>query len=286
MTGRHGCTDDGGVTSPTPEQVRAAVALQRLRETYEPLDRWRDRSSELEEPETGSELHGDMAIWPSLPPHQVARLSLISGVQHLNLARAAVEQGQAFPIAHPTVLRGALLGAARGVWLLAPNDRHERQQNALRVIHELHRRLRQYIEDGAAGFVHATQTNALSELDSRLASIKPLWAATPALSQAETPTETKIITSAAGSVFRDADQVAAVPGLWMQLSGDAHGLGWPILTRPSTEMVNSRRLAGYPARMAEFRSGADLFEIVDAFMAAFLMLRRGWSLFDQRSEAP
>jgi len=274
------------MTSPTAEQVRAALAMQHIRSTYESLDRWRARSTEVEEPQVGSELHGDAVIWPGYPPHQVARLSLMAGVQHLNLARVPLEQREGFPIAHPTVLRGALLAAARAVWLLAPDNRHERQQNALRTIYEVHRRLHQFIASGAAGLEAAQQALALGELHGRLQAIKALWAATPSMTAKQAPTETEVVTSAALTAFSDVKQQSAVPALWMQLSGDAHGLGWPMLTRPSTEKVSLGRLAGYPARMAEFRSGADLFEIGESFVAAFRMLQRGWSLFDRRCEAP
>ncbi|ASR55725.1 hypothetical protein CBP52_12185 [Cellulomonas sp. PSBB021] len=260
--------------------------MHRIRETYESLDRWRERSKTVEEPQPGSELHGDAAIWPGYPAHQVARVSLIAGVQHLNLARVAIEQREGFPIAHPTVIRGALLGASRGVWLLSPDDRHERQQHALRTIYEVHRRMRQYMDSGATGLEPDAVAQALSELDSRLDAIKALWTATPTLTAKEKPEEGKIVRLAALAVFADPKQQIALPALWMQLSGDAHGLSWPMLTRSSTSVQSVGRLPDYPAPMATFSSGADLFEIAEGFSAAFTLLRRGWSLFDQRCTAP
>lgn len=134
------------------EQIRAGVALQSMRDTYPDLDRWRARSAQIEEPQTGSELHGDAQIWRGFAPHQMARVALVSAVQHLNLVRASVEAKELFPIAMPTALRGALLGAARGVWLLAPDLRHDRQQRGLRTIHEVHRRYLQYLESNPQVF--------------------------------------------------------------------------------------------------------------------------------------
>lgn len=276
------------MTSPTPDQVRNAVARKQIEETYEALDRWRARSRDLEVPQPGSELHEDAKVWPGFPPHQVARVSLISGVQHLNLARAALEHGEGFPIAHPTVLRGALLGAARGVWMLAPDDRHERQQNALRVIHEEHRRMVQYAEHAASVFPEQAPDldQGIALVRERRDAVRARWEATPDLTAQESPSDTKVIERAARAAFTDPAQQAEVPALWMHLSGAAHGLGWPMLTRPSTQMVPVGRSPGERVRMAEFSSGADLGEIANAFLAGYGMLRRGWSQFDQRCEAP
>ncbi|HKJ10953.1 MAG TPA: hypothetical protein VJ976_01045 [Ornithinimicrobium sp.] len=75
-----------------------------------------------------SDLEVDAHIWRWHPPYEVARQSLIAAVQHLNLARTAIEAREVYPTSHFTVLRGALVGAAQGVWLLAPDDAQERQQ--------------------------------------------------------------------------------------------------------------------------------------------------------------
>ena len=64
--------------------------------SYEDLDRWRARSRGVERPERGSELAGDEVVWPYLDPAEVARQSLVSATQHLNLARAALEAGEVF----------------------------------------------------------------------------------------------------------------------------------------------------------------------------------------------
>ena len=51
-----------------------------------------------------------------------------------------------FPIAHPTVVRGALLGASRGVWLLHSSDAEVRRARGARVALEMHRRLLEWVE--------------------------------------------------------------------------------------------------------------------------------------------
>jgi len=268
------------------EEIRAGVALQSLRDTYPDLDRWRARSRQVEEPQAGSELHGDARIWPGFPPHQVVRVGLISAVQHLNLVRAFIEAKEIFPIALPTALRGALLGAARGVWLLAPDSGRDRQQRALRAIHEIHRRYLQYLESTPPGVDPADLANAVAEISTRRDAIHNLWAPTSDLTARQTASETEIVDSAAEATFSDALQQDFIKNMWRTHSGDAHGLPWPMFARISTQAVPLGRLAGYPERMAQYSSGGDIWEIAESYGACFRLLRRGWSLFDQRGETP
>ena len=261
------------------------MALQSIRDTYPDLDRWRARSRELEEPQTESELHGDAQIWPGFPPHQVARVALISAVQHLNLVRASIEAKEIFPIALPTALRGALIAAARGVWLLAPDSGRDRQQRALRTIHEIHRRYLQYLESSPPGVDPADLANAVVVISTRLDAIHHLWAPTSDLTARQTASETEIVDSAAEATFSDALQQDVIKSMWRTHSGDAHGLPWPMFARFSTQTVPLGRLWGYPERLAQYSSGADIWEIAESYAACFRLLRRGWSLFDQRSEA-
>jgi hypothetical protein len=267
------------------EQIRAGIALQSMRDTYPDLDRWRARSAQIEEPQTGSELHGDAQIWPGFPPHQVARVALVSAVQHLNLVRASVEAKELFPIAMPTALRGALLGAARGVWLLAPDLRHDRQQRGLRTVHEVHRRYLQYLESNPPGVDAAELATAIDQVRRRRDAVRQLWSASSDLTASQAPTETNIVDTAAEVAFQGTLQQDSLKGMWRTHSGDAHGLPWPMFTRSSTQAVPAGRVAGYPDRMAEYTSGGDLWEIAESFSACFRLARRGWSLFDQRCES-
>ena len=267
------------------EDIRAGVALQSIRATYADLDRWRARSQQVEEPQAGSELHGDAQIWSGFPPHQVARVALISAVQHLNLARTSVEAKEIFPIALPTALRGALIGAARGVWLLAPDARHDRQQRALRIIHEIHRRYLQYLQSTPPGVDPTDLANAISDISTRRDAVHQLWAPTSDMTASQAASETDIVDTAAEATFSEAVQQDSVKNMWRTHSGDAHGLPWPMFARVSTQAVPIGRVAGYPGRMAEYSSGGDVWEIAESYGACFRLLRRGWSLFDQRSEA-
>src|SRR5690554_2206357 len=89
--------------------------LLAIRATYEDLDSWQARARKMppEEPERGSLLAVDDALFPWHRISETARLSLITSGEHLRLARTAIEAGQFYPSAHFTALRGALVGAAQ-----------------------------------------------------------------------------------------------------------------------------------------------------------------------------
>lgn len=97
--------------------------------------------------------------------------------------------------------------------------------------------------------------------------------------------DTAVIRQAGEVVFADVHQRGAVVALWRQLSGDAHSLVWPNMTRASTVRVRAARDARYPLPMNEMTSGGDLGELVNEFSAAFRILKFGWSLFDERCTA-
>lgn len=263
------------------DDVESVAALfARLQTTYERLDGWRARSRQLEDPQPGSDLAADIAACPGMPSHELARHALISSVQHLNLARNAVEARDLYPIAHPSVLRGALIGASRAVWLLAPEDARERQQRALRVVWESHRRFRQYAQarqlapEGIAAFEQMAQEARAG------------WQDTATLTAKTAPGDGDIIEGAAAHLFPGDPRQRQVSAMWMQGSGDAHGLPWPALSRPGTRMIEQGWMPGYPRRMVSVALGGQLEELVDDFEVIFTITRHGWSLFDQRCTGP
>jgi hypothetical protein len=270
------------MTSPAEDATRRAinaVALQRLRGTYDDLDRWRVRSREHEEPEVASEMALDAEASQGLgmPLHSLARHQLVSGTQHMNMARSCIDAGEFFPLAHPTALRGALLGGSRGVWLLSPSEASVRQVRGARLALDMHKRLGEWVDEPHIGLDEDARAEARGVVQERMAELKardgvsdePLW-------------DTSVIREAGQFVFSDPNQQVAVVALWRQLSGDAHSLVWPNMTRASTIRRRVARDPRYPLPMNELTTGADLREFVNEFSAAFRILKVGWSLFDQR----
>ena len=272
------------MTSPDEgaRRIINAAQLQTLRRMYGDLDGWRERSRGLEEPEPGSEMALDTEATHGLgtPFHDLARHQLASGTQHLNMARVCIEAGEAFPLAHPTTLRGALLGASRGVWIMAPSDATVRRSRGARAALEMHRRLLEWVEEPNNGLDDAGRDQAKVVVEDRIADLEARDGV-----KAERHFDTLVIREAGRSVFSEPNLQAGIVALWRQLSGDAHSLVWPNMTRSSTVRVRVGRDARYPVPMEELTTGGDLREFVNEFSAVFRVLKVGWSLFDQRCTA-
>lgn len=64
----------------------------------------------------------------------------------------------------------------------------------------------------------------------------------------------------------------------MQMSGDAHVLGWSMFIRSNPGPTD--RLSG----LTEFAAGGNPRAIAQPFIASYEILRQGWSLYDKRCE--
>lgn len=113
-------------------------------ETQPNLDRWRLRARTVEEPETGSDLALDDRIsfrtWRSVNSHGCRSSSPANtcGSRSMRCRSAAI------PLVAFTVLRGALVGASQGVWILSPGDRRERRERGLTVFAEMYSQMGKY----------------------------------------------------------------------------------------------------------------------------------------------
>lgn len=258
-------------------------ALERMWVTFSTLETWRVRSRSVEEPERGSEAALDDAIWRWMPPSEIARQSLVAATQHLNLARTAIEAEDIYPSSHFTVIRGGLVGASQALWILGPDDRTERQQRALRVIDEWYRRAMQHateylpLVDDLADRLEMQR--GMTHMRRRRDEARKLWLKTSTLSDKQTLELTDVIVWSASEVLNDPLRAALVKPLWQQLSGDAHALGWAVITRSS---LVERQAGG----MAVFAAGGDLRRVSQAFLLSYKILKTGWSLFDRRCEGP
>lgn len=91
-----------------------------IRETFEQLEWWRERERHEYTPTEGSELAVDDEDWPWWRLSQLAFAGLASARQHLDAVRVHYAETGPYPLADPTLMRSALLGAAQAAWLLAP----------------------------------------------------------------------------------------------------------------------------------------------------------------------
>ena len=183
-----------------------------------------------------------------------------------------------------TVLRGALLGAATAVWTLGPDDAIERQQRALRLAKLWYQRKAQYDETCRP---HCPPedlpilNHQIQHSKEQRAKVRALWAATSTITAIEEPTDTKVINWVADFLFGDdAVKATSIRGYWSELSGDAHALGWQLVSRRTSPLL--RESGGFRVTSAE--GGID--HVADPYLAAFAVAKRGWSLFDRRCTGP
>lgn len=256
-----------------------AARLAQIRETYADLAGWRARvkKSPPEQPQRGSELAADDAYFEWHPISEAARISLALAGEHLRLAATALEAGEAYPSAHFTVLRGALVGAAQGVWVLAPDDSKERQARGHTLIAEMYDRLREsYVEMGKDDLTALERQQLDGQLkwcDTRREQIAAIRPTKDRINQ------TKMIAWAIDHKFPEEAQRVAGRFLWRQLSSDAHVLGWGMIQRGGVLRPDGR------SKLGVGESSVSLEHFADAFLACHRLLREGWSLFDRRCEA-
>ncbi|MDZ4351784.1 MAG: hypothetical protein U1B81_04075 [Arthrobacter sp.] len=246
---------------------------------YEPiLESWRHRAQTLEEPQPGSELSEDNKIFPQ-PIGDEARLSLISAGEHLRLAWTAIKAGQLYPTAHFTTLRGALMAASQALYILGPDDPSVRQERGLAVIFESYHRLRQFHEE-------CLKMPNLREDDRQKIHQQIIWlegrkaGAKAAGAQARGINMTHDVIPYAGSLLYGASSELqhSLMRLWRQMSGDAHALAWSKMLRAQLGPPKRGQL------LSEGTVGGSLEDIIEPFEASYRLLKRGWSLFDQRCE--
>ncbi|QDO89989.1 hypothetical protein FNH13_18055 [Ornithinimicrobium ciconiae] len=261
---------------PTPSGL---PYLEVMRATYEDLQRWKVRAADTEPPLRGSKMYIDDAVFPRHPISEVARTSLMLSGEHLRLARDAFEAGQLYPSAHFTVLRGALVGAAQGVWVLSPEDREERRERGLTVLTEMHTQMSKHYKRLEKLSLSETERQELRAQQSWLATRVEEVAAVRSGKAALNLTDT-VIPEALDHVFPDAARRESGRTLWTLMSGDAHVLGWSTATRGQMGLTN--RASG----LAEGSVRGSFADIAQPFMAAHRLLRAGWSLFDRRCDHP
>ena len=254
--------------------------LDAIQATYAELEHWqlRGRRPDPERPEAGSDLALDDLVFRPHPISEVARLSLVVSGEHMRLARDAIEAGQLYPSAHFTTLRGALVGAAQAVWILAPGDSATRRDRGLTVIAEMYTQLGKHYSELSGFDLSPEKRSELASQSRWLAERKEALAAVR--EKSASLNQTAMIHWALDYRFKDAERREDGRVLWRQMSGDAHVLGWGLFQRAL--MGPEDRRSG----LAVGQAGGSLQAIAQPFMAAFLLLKEGWSIFDGRCVQP
>lgn len=275
--GRPHLTDpatDATVPAMTPEE---AELLQQIEAAYPDLDGWFARSDgRVEVPQPGSELEEDDKLYPPSPISEVARLSLTLAVEHLRMVRIVTDKRQLFSSATFTTLRGALVGAAQGVWILESDDRAVRRARGLTVVAEELSQLGKYYREGEKyepGAVPDDQWEWHRQRTAQVAAARGQQQ--PSLNQ------TDMIAAALDAAFAGGpDKRQSGRLLWRLMSADAHVLGWAVAQRAH---LMTRAAKG--ESLSVLAAPGTVADLAESFLCAYALVRRGWMLFDRRCEA-
>lgn len=251
-----------------------AYFMGRLRDTYDTLDSWRDRLQEGFRPTLGSELYEDDQLVRWSPASQYAWFGLGSARDHLNAVRSLIEAKQLCPSAHPTLIRGALVGASQAVWILESDEASVRQTRAALMARESYSRHGQFAGDIAKkrGVLLARETEVWAR--KRVAELE-------AMGVTGRIVVTDVVDRAAVVTYESEhpELVADVSAVWQQTSGSAHGLPWSLAGKPGTRQVSEDDEDG----LAVFEAGGHLEDVVGGYLAAYWIAVKGWQLFDHRN---
>jgi hypothetical protein len=221
--------------SPAPIVTRVDTseleAIEKMRSTFSTLDKHGARYLQHFDPSPGSPLADDDSTWPLLPLSQHAWAALAAVYDHLDITRMTIEQQRLFPTGVYSLMRGALLGSCQALWLVSPEDSAERQERGRRFSEEWYRRRIEYQSEFTPDLeIHEAARSArqLKRFDHDLAEVR-LMRTTRIDFQA-----TRIVREAAEAAFPDAHIQREVVREWRRLSGDAHALGWALMTQTTS----------------------------------------------------
>lgn len=252
--------------------------MHEIRQTTIDLDTWRLRTRHLEIPEEGSDLALDNSKFTHHAISEFIRSSLISAGEHLRLAAIAIHQGILFPTSHFTVLRGALVSSAQACWLLAPDESTERQRRGLSALDAMYGEMIKYANAVSAMSDDTADRNAL---ETKLPYLHDCRAELTAVRKGDklALNQTMFISAALTETLPDRPElIEHGNALWREMSSDAHALGWSLLQRAVFA-------PGGDSGPTEATVVPNLVEIQAPYMISFLLLERGWSMFDARSKA-
>lgn len=253
-----------------------------IRDTFPQLTTWGERVREGFAPEPGTPLAQDDDVFPWLGTADIAWQGLAAAQDHLKgfrawwLANDAPDEADRpglFPIATFSLLRGALIGGVIASWVLTSNDVDVRTGRSLTVAaywYENHLRwargMRNYAVDRER---HDAQ---IAHVEGRAAQVAALRTHREPRGRLNT---TQAINEANAEVWTgDTDRAAQTAALWQAGSGDAHALGWSILTRQYD-------LTPLGEGMGQFVGSPSLLDVANAYFCAYDFVAYGFHRLDE-----
>lgn len=204
-------------------------ALTKVQDTFPLLQSHGETYRNHFVPKQGSPLALDDADWLLLPLSQHVWGGLAAVYDHFDIVRLTVEAQRLFPTGVYSLLRGALLGACQALWLIEPDDASERQERGRRYSEEWYLRRIQYQRELSPDLTPdaaARSGEQLRRFDKDLAEIRRRRTTKAKFES------TAIVRSAAAATFPEAPSLQReVLSAWRRMGGDAHVLGWAMLTQ-------------------------------------------------------
>jgi len=252
--------------------------LEQLRRTFPTLDEWGVALASAFRPEGGSALSADDTDWVPVPVSQVAVMGLGSARDHLHAVRVLIEARQLFPFAQSTLIRGAVIGAAQAVWVLAPDDRKVRLERARLLADHMYVEHRKYLDvlRRIAPRPHMNTELVAEHVRKRQGELRSLRVQDGQRASLNT---TEMVNAAALSAFGDPAMTAEAESIWRLTSGSAHGFAWCLLGQRDTEQTGDVDGRG----IGEFAAAGGIDRIANGYLCGFHLARHGWELLDRRS---
>ncbi|WP_280342475.1 hypothetical protein [Nocardia neocaledoniensis] len=193
------------------------------------------------------------------PISESVRICLISAGEHLRLVWDGLLQKNLYNSAQHTAVRGALVGAAQAVWILAPGDHQKTLDLAPQFGYS--RTEKQQI---------AEQTKWIKSRRRALEAVQP---------ELIDLNLTDVFRDVAPEVFSEhPKRQAGLRLAWNVLSSDAHVNSWAIATR--AEFSETDKNSG----LAVGVTGGHAAELAGWYSLSMSCLRHGWRVFDRRCE--
>lgn len=216
--------------TPLPRSLLGVPSpFDEIAETFTQLDAWAGRVRQPFQPDPGTPLHLDEEPFPWLTAADLAWQALAGAQDHLKGFRAWFLARDLYPIATFSLLRGAMVGGALASWLLLPDDAEVRIGRALAVADEWYRNHLLWADEMSALAVYPTR---YAELTEHVRNRRRQAAERRGDYPRADFKMTDIIREVTEQVWAGDDaRLQQTMGLWRAGSGDAHALGWPVLTR-------------------------------------------------------
>lgn len=251
--------------------------MDQVIDTFDQLSAWGEIVKKSFSVEGISALAEDEAVFKWLSTADIAWQGMCAAQDHLKGFRAWVNTEELFPIATFSLLRGALVGGVIAAYVLIPDKADERIARSLAVSAEWYKNHQIYgreISDYAINPErHSLQIQHSAHRAQQVKELRKLYQH-PKLNM------TDVIERANAELWPfDQGRALATKGIWRAGSGDAHALGWSVLTR-------AYDMTALDEGMGVFVSGPSSVDVANAYLCAYDFTAYAFHRFAELTKFP